>query len=104
MESCDKPITVIIIIDPNVTYIPNNTNRKQPRSVNWASSVAQVLLGIIGLLFGVRLFVPAALHQLPFLLVGYGFGASFVALFAQPPGERWNGGVQRSEVRDWVIR
>eukprot|EP00913_Durusdinium_trenchii_P010963 g10289.t1 len=45
-----------------------------------------VLLGIIGLLFGVRLVVPAALHQLPFLLVGYGFGASFVALFAQLGG------------------
>ena len=28
----------------------------------------------------------AALHQLPFLLVGYGFGASFVALFAQLGG------------------
>lgn len=48
--------------------------------------VSMVLLGIIGLLFGVRLFVPAALHQLPFLLVGYGFGASFVALFAQLGG------------------
>lgn len=48
--------------------------------------VSMVLLGIIGLLFGVRLFVPAALNQLPFLLVGYGFGASFVALFAQLGG------------------
>ncbi|CAK9092546.1 unnamed protein product [Durusdinium trenchii] len=48
--------------------------------------VSMVLLGIIGLLFGVRLVVPAALHQLPFLLVGYGFGASFVALFAQLGG------------------
>ena len=48
--------------------------------------VSMVLLGIICLLFGVRLFVPAALHQLPFLLVGYGFGASFVALFAQLGG------------------
>ncbi|CAJ1455192.1 unnamed protein product [Effrenium voratum] len=48
--------------------------------------VSMVLLGIIGLLFGVRLLVPAALHQLPFLLVGYGFGASFVALFAQLGG------------------
>eukprot|EP00438_Fugacium_kawagutii_P023144 Skav208953 [mRNA] locus=scaffold1580:170825:175496:- [translate_table: standard] len=54
-----------------------------------AGAFSGVLLGIIGLLFGVRLFVPAALHQLPFLLVGYGFGASFVALFAQPPG--WDG-------------
>eukprot|EP00930_Biecheleria_cincta_P034871 TRINITY_DN24037_c0_g1_i1.p1 TRINITY_DN24037_c0_g1~~TRINITY_DN24037_c0_g1_i1.p1 ORF type:complete len:837 (-),score=163.72 TRINITY_DN24037_c0_g1_i1:498-2978(-) len=48
--------------------------------------VSMVLLGIISLLFGVRLLVPAALHQLPFLLVGYGFGASFVALFAQLGG------------------
>jgi len=48
--------------------------------------VAMVLLGIITLLFTVRVIVPARLHQLPFLLVGYGFGASFVALFAQLGG------------------
>jgi inorganic pyrophosphatase len=48
--------------------------------------VAMVLLGIITLLFVVRFLVPAQLHQLPFLLVGYGFGASFVALFAQLGG------------------
>ncbi|CAK9031241.1 unnamed protein product, partial [Durusdinium trenchii] len=72
--------------------------------------VSMVLLGIIGLLFGVRrgpvadriypegrwkgllkgslkgTIEEAALHQLPFLLVGYGFGASFVALFAQLGG------------------
>jgi len=48
--------------------------------------VSMVQLGIIGLLFTVRMMVPAALHQLPFLLVGYGFGASFVALFAQLGG------------------
>jgi len=48
--------------------------------------VAMVLLGIIALLFGVRMIVPAHLHQLPFLLVGYSFGASFVALFAQLGG------------------
>lgn len=48
--------------------------------------VSMVLLGIIGLLFSVRCLVPAQLHQLPFLLVGYGFGASFVALFAQLGG------------------
>jgi len=48
--------------------------------------VSMVLLGIIGLLLVVRLFVSAALHQLPFLLVGYSFGASFVALFAQLGG------------------
>lgn len=48
--------------------------------------VAMVQLGIIALLFGVRLLIPAQYHQLPFLLVGYGFGASFVALFAQLGG------------------
>jgi len=48
--------------------------------------VSMVQLGIISLLFGVRMLVPAQLHQLPFLLVGYGFGASFVALFAQLGG------------------
>jgi len=48
--------------------------------------VAMVLLGIITLLFIVRLLVPAPLHLLPFLLVGYSFGASFVALFAQLGG------------------
>lgn len=48
--------------------------------------VSMVLLGIICLLFGVRLLVPAQLHQMPFLLVGYSFGASFVALFAQLGG------------------
>merc|ERR1712054_530282 len=45
-----------------------------------------VLLGIISLLFVVRTLVAAHLHQLPFLIVGYGFGASFVALFAQLGG------------------
>jgi len=48
--------------------------------------VSMVLLGIIILLVGVRMMVPAQLHQLPFLLIGYGFGASFVALFAQLGG------------------
>jgi len=49
--------------------------------------VSMVLMGIIALLFIVRMIVPAArLHQLPFLLVGYSFGASFVALFAQLGG------------------
>merc|ERR1719226_336517 len=45
-----------------------------------------VLLGIISLLFTVRFLVPVQLHKLPFLLVGYSFGASFVALFAQLGG------------------
>mmetsp|Transcript_90086 Transcript_90086/g.233649 ORF Transcript_90086/g.233649 Transcript_90086/m.233649 type:complete len:818 (-) Transcript_90086:541-2994(-) len=48
--------------------------------------VAMVLLGIIALLFTVRVLVPVHLHKLPFLLVGYSFGASFVALFAQLGG------------------
>jgi len=48
--------------------------------------VAMVLLGIITLLFTVRTLVPTHLHKLPFLLVGYSFGASFVALFAQLGG------------------
>mmetsp|Transcript_67175 Transcript_67175/g.160888 ORF Transcript_67175/g.160888 Transcript_67175/m.160888 type:complete len:824 (-) Transcript_67175:255-2726(-) len=48
--------------------------------------VAMVLLGIISLLVIVRMFIPASLAQMPFLIVGYGFGASFVALFAQLGG------------------
>jgi len=48
--------------------------------------VSMVQLGIIGLLLAVRVIVPSTLQQLPFLLVGYGFGASFVALFAQLGG------------------
>lgn len=48
--------------------------------------VSMVQLGIIMLLVVVRMIVPARLAQLPFLLVGYGFGASFVALFAQLGG------------------
>lgn len=50
----------------------------------------EVLLGIICLLFGVRLFVPAALHQLPFLLAFWLLklrdkkGKSEVVVF--PPG------------------
>merc|ERR1719262_1406707 len=46
-----------------------------------------VLLGIILLLNMLPYFLPGVmLRQLPFLLVGYGFGASFVALFAQLGG------------------
>merc|ERR1719238_614553 len=45
-----------------------------------------VLLGIL-LLNMLPYFLPGVmLRQLPFLLVGYGFGASFVALFAQLGG------------------
>merc|ERR1719399_1937531 len=45
-----------------------------------------VLLGIIFLLIVVPLIAPVDFVHLPFLLVGYGFGASFVALFAQLGG------------------
>merc|ERR1719411_2163235 len=46
-----------------------------------------VQLGIIALLFTISAIVPnVGLQQLPFLLVGYGFGASFVAMFAQLGG------------------
>merc|ERR1719378_549943 len=45
-----------------------------------------VLIGIIALLFTIHFLVPVPLYQLPFLLIGYGFGASFVALFAQLGG------------------
>lgn len=48
--------------------------------------VSMVLLGIIFLLIVLHNLVSAPLRQLPFLLVGYGFGASFVALFAQLGG------------------
>merc|ERR1719248_323655 len=45
-----------------------------------------VLLGIILCLLVGPLVAPVGFPQLPFLLVGYGFGASFVALFAQLGG------------------
>merc|ERR1719248_416998 len=45
-----------------------------------------VLAGIILLLGVTPIIVPAPLSQQPFLLVGYSFGASFVALFAQLGG------------------
>merc|ERR1719399_2558402 len=45
-----------------------------------------VLLGIIFLLIAVPIIATVGFPQLPFLLVGYGFGASFVALFAQLGG------------------
>lgn len=40
----------------------------------------------MALIFAVRLLVPAPLQLVPFLIVGYSFGASFVALFAQLGG------------------
>merc|ERR1719261_680671 len=48
--------------------------------------VSMVLLGIIFLLIVVSMIATVDFVHLPFLLVGYGFGASFVALFAQLGG------------------
>src|SRR2546422_7695000 len=47
--------------------------------------VVMSLLGVGGLFALLRLFGTPA-QQIPFLIVGYGFGASFVALFAQLGG------------------
>ena len=47
--------------------------------------VVMSLLGVGGLFALLRLFGISA-QQIPFLIVGYGFGASFVALFAQLGG------------------
>jgi K(+)-stimulated pyrophosphate-energized sodium pump len=47
--------------------------------------VAMSLLGVGGL-FAVLSIVGIAAEKIPFLIVGYGFGASFVALFAQLGG------------------
>ncbi|GJQ12121.1 hypothetical protein GpartN1_g3912.t1 [Galdieria partita] len=48
--------------------------------------VAFCLLGIIFLYSILYLILPISYERVPFLLVGYGFGASFVALFAQLGG------------------
>src|SRR3989338_1976361 len=50
--------------------------------------VAMSLLGVsvIYYLFSIGLSPDDAANQVPFLIVGYGFGASFVALFAQLGG------------------
>ena len=50
--------------------------------------VSMSLLGVslIYYFFSLGLSVEAAAKQVPFLIVGYGFGASFVALFAQLGG------------------
>jgi K(+)-stimulated pyrophosphate-energized sodium pump len=47
--------------------------------------VVMSLLGVGGLFALLRLF-GTSVQQIPFLIVGYGFGASFVALFAQLGG------------------
>lgn len=48
--------------------------------------VAMSLLGVTGLYLAVRLMTDVDPAKIPFLIIGYGFGASFVALFAQLGG------------------
>jgi H(+)-translocating pyrophosphatase len=48
--------------------------------------VGMSLLGVAGLYAIVDAFGSAVAERIPFLIVGYGFGASFVALFAQLGG------------------
>jgi K(+)-stimulated pyrophosphate-energized sodium pump len=48
--------------------------------------VAMSLLGVGGLYLAVSRFTEVPPAQIPLLIVGYGFGASFVALFAQLGG------------------
>src|SRR6185369_14178605 len=49
--------------------------------------VALSLLGVAGLFAIINAFAaPAAVEHIPLMIVGYGFGASFVALFAQLGG------------------
>ena len=61
-------------------------------AVSGLFTVAMSLLGVGGLFAALSAFVPAGVdpgawaQKIPFLIVGYGFGASFVALFAQLGG------------------
>src|SRR3954471_5628076 len=61
-------------------------------AVSGLFTVAMSLLGVGGLFAALSAMTPAGMdpdqwsRQLPFLIVGYGFGASFVALFAQLGG------------------
>jgi K(+)-stimulated pyrophosphate-energized sodium pump len=48
--------------------------------------VALSLLGVYGIFAAFGGLSPDTVHQAPFLIVGFGFGASFVALFAQLGG------------------
>ena len=48
--------------------------------------VAMSLLGVGGLYAAVNAFPDVEATKIPLLIVGYGFGASFVALFAQLGG------------------
>jgi K(+)-stimulated pyrophosphate-energized sodium pump len=61
-------------------------------AVSGLFTVGMSILGVGGLFAIVNMFAPAGLDsaewakKIPFLIVGYGFGASFVALFAQLGG------------------
>lgn len=61
-------------------------------AVSGLFTVAMSLLGVGGLFAMINNFVPADVaveawaQRIPYLIVGYGFGASFVALFAQLGG------------------
>jgi K(+)-stimulated pyrophosphate-energized sodium pump len=61
-------------------------------AVSGLFTVAMSLLGVGGLFAALSAMTPAGMDQaewarhIPFLIVGYGFGASFVALFAQLGG------------------
>ncbi|HEX2719073.1 MAG TPA: sodium-translocating pyrophosphatase, partial [Gemmatimonadaceae bacterium] len=61
-------------------------------AVSGLFTVAMSLLGVGGLFAALSVLTPAGMDQaewarhIPFLIVGYGFGASFVALFAQLGG------------------
>jgi K(+)-stimulated pyrophosphate-energized sodium pump len=61
-------------------------------AVSGLFTVAMSLLGVGGLFAALTSFAPAGMdagewaQHIPFLIVGYGFGASFVALFAQLGG------------------
>ncbi|KWT83006.1 sodium-translocating pyrophosphatase [Candidatus Magnetominusculus xianensis] len=48
--------------------------------------VSMSLLGVAGLYILVKFFTGVEATKIPFMIVGYGFGASFVALFAQLGG------------------
>jgi K(+)-stimulated pyrophosphate-energized sodium pump len=67
-------------------------NALRAGAVSGLFTVAMSLLGVGGLFAVINNFVPAGLpatewaQRIPYLIVGYGFGASFVALFAQLGG------------------
>jgi K(+)-stimulated pyrophosphate-energized sodium pump len=55
-------------------------------AVSGLAVVSLTLLGVGGLYFILKNILQVAPKDIPFLIVGYGFGASFVALFAQVGG------------------